>query len=128
MKNNRGFTLLEVMVAVIVFSMVAMMISNVASSNIGNHLHIENKMVAAWIAENETIELRSVGWGEIKNKTKDMEMANRAWSINFAVTEKKDFLGVPGLIVKEVEVSVALAESPESSLQTYTSYMANDDV
>ena len=128
MKNSHGFTLLEVMVAVIVFSMVAMMISNVASSNIGNHIHLENKIIAAWIAENETIELRSVGWGEIKNRTKDLKMANREWSIRHAVTEKKDFMGVPGLVVKEVNVTVALADTPDNSLQTYQSYMANDDV
>lgn len=127
-RAHRGFTLLEVMIAVIVFAMMASMISQVASTNIGNHVHLENKVIASWIAENETIELRSVGWNEIKNKTRELESANRKWFIQNSVIEKKDFMGVPGLIVKEVSISVALNETPDSPLQTYMSYMANDDV
>lgn len=126
-KRSGGFTLLEVMISVIVFAMMASMISQVTSTNIGNHVHLENKVMASWIAENETIELRSVPWAEIKNKSKDLESANRKWLVKNNVVEKKDFMGVPGLIVKEVSISVALNETPDSPLQTYVSYMANDD-
>jgi len=124
--QSKGFTLLEVMIAVIVFAMMASMISQVASTNIGNHVYLENKVIATWIAENEIIELRSVGWDEIKNNSKELEHANRKWIVKNNVVQKKDFMGVPGLIVKEIFVSVALQEAPDSTLQTYMSYMAND--
>jgi len=114
------------MIAVIVFAMMASMISQVASTNIGNHVYLENKVIATWIAENEIIELRSVGWDEIKNNSKELEHANRKWIVKNNVVQKKEFMGVPGLIVKEIFVSVALQEAPDSTLQTYMSYMAND--
>lgn len=128
--NSRqsGFTLLEVMVATIIFVLLASMIGQVASSNVGNHIHLENKVIASWIAENETIELRSKRWDQIKNETKEVESSNRKWSVRNSVVEKKDFMGIPGLIIKEVSVAVSLAEDPDSPLQTYQSYMANEDV
>lgn len=128
--NSRqsGFTLLEVMVATIIFVLLASMIGQVASSNVGNHIHLENKIIASWIAENETIELRSKGWNVIKTETKEVEASNRKWSVRNSVVEKKDFMGVPGLIIKEVSVAVSLADDPDSPLQTYQSYMANEGV
>lgn len=125
--RSKGFTLLEVMVALIVFVMMASLVMQVSTTTIGNQVYMENKVLASWLAENETVELRSVGWGEIKNKSKEVESANRKWAITHSVTEKKNFMGVPGLIVKEVAVSVALADQPNQTLQTYLSYMANED-
>ncbi len=125
--RSKGFTLLEVMVALIVFVMLASMVMQVTTTTTGNQGYMENKVLASWIAENETMELRSVGWSDIKNQSKEVESANRKWIVTHSVAEKKNFMGVPGLIVKEVAISVAKADQPNQALQTYLSYMANED-
>lgn len=129
-QNQSGFTLLEVMVAMIVFTLLAVTITQVSSTNINNHLHIEQKLIASWIAENKQIELRSVGWDKIVNGKDEVEMANQEWVVTRKVKPVKTFPGLPKIVVldaKEVEISVALATAPNSPLINYTSYMANED-
>jgi general secretion pathway protein I len=128
--KQRGFTLLEVMIAVTVFALIAVSVSQATSISVGNQIHLEQKLIACWIAENETVLMRSEGWGAIKNGSKELEYANREWIINKKVKDKKTFKGVPVAIpldIREVEISVALQDKPDYPLFTLTSFMAKDD-
>ncbi len=128
MNRQIGFTLLEVMIAITIFAMLATTISQVASVTVDNQIHLEKKMIATWIAENKIIELRSSPWSDIKNTSEDIEMSERKWAVKIEVKAKKDFAGMPiPLDVKEVNVSVALKDSPDNPLQSFVAYMANDD-
>ena len=128
--KQSGFTLLEVMIAVTVFALIAVSVSQATSVSVDNQIHLEQKLIACWIAENETILMRSEGWDKIKNDSKELEYANRKWLITKKVKDKKTFKGIPvplPLDIREVQVSVALQDKPDSSLFTLTSFMAKDD-
>jgi general secretion pathway protein I len=126
-KKNNGFTLLEVMIALTIFALIATTLSQAASITVDNQIHIERKLLATWIAENQIIELRSISFNNITTSKKEIEFANRKWIINTLVALKKQFSGMPlPLDVKSLTVSVSLKESPDSPLQTLTAYVAND--
>lgn len=126
MKNN-GFTLLEVMIALTIFALIATTLSQSASITVDNQIHIERKLLATWIAENQVIELRSLSFNNIVTSKKEVEFADRQWIVNTLVAAKKKFSGMPlPLDVKSLVVSVSLKESPDSPLQTLTAYVAND--
>lgn len=127
MKTNKGFTLLEVMIALTIFALIATTLSQAASITVDNQIHIERKLLATWIAENQIIELRSVSFNEVATGKKEINFADRDWVINTQAAPKKKFSGMPiPLDVKSVIVSVSLKESSDSPLQTLTAYIAND--
>jgi len=127
MKNNNGFTLLEVMIAITIFALIATTLSKVSATTVDNHIHLERKLLATWIAENDITELRSVPFANIKNGTKELTYADRDWIIKRNVKPIKQFSGIPiPLEIKELSVSVSLAESEDSPLQTLSAYLTND--
>lgn len=127
MRKNKGFTLLEVMIALTIFALIATTLSQAASITVDNQIHIERKLLATWIAENQIIELRSVSFNNISTNKKEVEFADRQWIISTQVAPKKKFSGMPiPLDVKSLTVSVSLKDSPDSPLQTLTAYVAND--
>lgn len=131
MKSNQyhnGFTLLEVMVALTIFALLATTLSQTTISAVDNQLNLEQTLFANWIAENEIVELRSKPWEEIINKKIDYEMASQKWIIDRKVSIKKKFSGVSiPLEVKEVIVSISLKDSP-SVLISLTAYLANENL
>ena len=52
--KNKGFTLLEVMIAVTVFAVIATTISQTTSQSVGNLLYLQDKTLASFVAENTT--------------------------------------------------------------------------
>lgn len=128
MKKSNGFTLLEVMIALTIFALMATTLSQTAAITVDNQIHIERKLLATWIAENEIIELRSTPFANIKSTKKDINYAERDWLINTVVTPKKQLPGMPKLLldIKSIIVSVSLKESADDPLQTLTAYVAND--
>ncbi|MFT5592694.1 MAG: general secretion pathway protein I [Oceanicoccus sp.] len=128
MKKSNGFTLLEVMIALTIFALMATTLSQTAAITVDNQIHIERKLLATWVAENEIIELRSTPFANIKSAKKDINYAERDWIISTVVTPKKQLPGMPGLVldIKSIIVSVSLKESPEDPLQSLTAYVAND--
>ena len=55
-KPTRGFTLIETLVALAVFSLVALTIIRLASENTRAAVHVENRLLAGIIAENVAVE------------------------------------------------------------------------
>lgn len=126
--KNSGFTLLEVMIAITIFALVASTLSQTTSIAVGNQLNLEDRMIASWIAENQIIELRSVPWQDIKTESKEVEFANRKWAIKTLVTPQKQFSGVAiPLDIKKAEVSVSdINNQEDASVISYTAYLANE--
>ena len=125
MNKQSGFTLLEVMIAITIFAMLATTVSQVASITVDNQIHLEKKMLATWIAENKLVEMRLLSWDQIKKGKEDIKMSDREWIVTTTAKDKKIEL-LPFLELKEVSVSVALKESPDAALQSFVAYFAND--
>lgn len=126
--KSKGFTLIEVMVALMIFAMIATSLSQTTAVAVDSQLNIEQSIFANWIAENEIIEMRSLEWEEIKSSNKEIAMANHEWKINTDVIIKKTFSGVSiPLEVKELQITVSLKDA-SSSTASLIAYLANEAI
>ena len=130
MSKQNGFTLLEVMIAIAVFALIASTMSQTTSIAVDSQVYLEQKLLANWIAENKITQLRSSAWAELKNSREDVDVANRKWVVTVKAEDKKTFPGIPVAVplpIKEISVDVALTESPDSPLISLTAFMVNED-
>lgn len=83
---SKGFTLLEVMVALAIFAIAALALLRAQNSQLATDQHLEQKTLAHWVALNHLADLRlqkafpEVGQGEASTK-----MADRDWLISTKV-------------------------------------------
>lgn len=78
--TSRGFTLLEIMVALVVFSLASLMVMQVTSVTLRGQQFLEEKMVAGWVADNQIALLFLVSPAErLLNRQGEVEMAGRIW-------------------------------------------------
>jgi len=80
--TNRGFTLLEVLVALVFFALVGMVLQQVTASTVGQYHSVRLKVFAAWIAENKMAELRlSKSLPSAREYKEDIDYANMEWQL-----------------------------------------------
>jgi general secretion pathway protein I len=79
-KRQRGFTLLEVLVALGIFASVSVVVLTTAAHSLSNAARLEERTLAGWIADNRLTELQlarpSAGAG---HETQRLEYAGRQW-------------------------------------------------
>ena len=81
-KKIKGFTLLEVMVALVFFSLIGMVLQQVTASTVNQYLSVRHKMFSSWLAENKLTELQlSKSLPPAKESKEDVEFANEEWQI-----------------------------------------------
>lgn len=101
----RGFTLLEVLIALIFFSLIGVVLQDVTASSMSNVLKARANSYATWIAENKLTELRlEEGLPAPKQYKEDIEYGVDDWQVVTIVqaTENPD--------IHRVEVEVSLIE------------------
>lgn len=80
MKRARGFTLLEVLVALAIFALVAASVLKAGSSSLQTASRLEEKTLAMWVADNRLSEMQlsqqPVADGREQGET---ELAGRRW-------------------------------------------------
>ena len=112
-KKQKGFTLLEVMVAVAIFAGIAITISDTASMRVNNLLSMRSMTIASFVAENRMVDIRLAGAVPQPGVTNDtVEMAEQEWHLLTKVS-KTEF---PGLV--RVDVSVAPEVDPDNPVIT----------
>lgn len=118
---SRGFTLIEVLVAVLVFGVIATAASEVASNYIGTYERLRDRTLATWIAENEITERRlQDSLPEISEKTDELDYANRHWQLETVVSATED----PN--IRRIEVVVSLfVDDDERQLSTMTGFLGD---
>lgn len=92
-QSVKGFTLLEVMVALVFFSLIGMVLQQVTASTVNQYLAVRHKMFSSWLAENKLTELQlSKSLVPAKEYKEDVEFANEEWQIVSTVkkTENPD--------------------------------------
>lgn len=80
MKFSRGFTLLEVLVALAIFAMVAASVLTVTSRSLQTAARLEDKTLAMWIADNRLTELQLAQSPVADGREQgELEFAGRRW-------------------------------------------------
>ena len=81
-QKSKGFTLLEVLVALVFFSLVGMVLQQVTASTVNQYITVRNKMMSSWLAENKMTELQlGSSLPPAKEIKEDIEFANLEWQI-----------------------------------------------
>jgi general secretion pathway protein I len=92
--RQRGMTLLEVMLAMVILAMSGLAVMNSASEALNNQGYLQDKTVALWVASNRLVELKLQGttlpasW-----KNENEEMAGNTWYLRYktVATANDDF-------------------------------------
>ncbi|MGJ8692020.1 MAG: type II secretion system minor pseudopilin GspI [Thalassotalea sp.] len=118
-KHVSGFTLIEVMIAMAIFSLVGVALMSTANTNLSNTTLLEENMMATWVASNQLVELKLQNeWPPKNNKKGDVELAKREWYWKQVVKKTTDD-NLKAIIV-EIRNDVK-DEKPITSLMTYVS-------
>lgn len=118
-KAVKGFTLIEVMLAMAVFAIAGVALVGVADNNARNVGYLEKKMLANWVASNQLVNTHlNTNWPPKNNRKGDVEMAGRKWfwSQKVIKTQNND--------MRSVVMEVRLNEDDEAPLSTLTTYVS----
>jgi general secretion pathway protein I len=115
---GRGFTLIEVLAALVIVSLGMMAVIQAVSQTASNSSYLRDKTLAHWVALNRLTEARLEQSAPKVDETSDeVEMAGRTWRWTMTVTQ------TPVETMRRIDVSVRPAEADEdSSMATLTGF------
>jgi len=114
--NNKGFTLIETMVSLIIVGLAMMAINTQMNRFFINSSYLEKKVLASWIASNSMAELTSSNtWPAIGVRTNEIEFSNRLWIIETEVSNSQiDQL-------RRIDISIYEIDNRDKSIHVLTS-------
>lgn len=115
---SRGFSLIEVLAALIIVSLGMLGVIEAVSQTASNTSYLRDRTIAHWIAMNRLTEIRLEAQAPKVAKTSDeVEMAGRRWRWTANVTQS------PLQSVRRIDITVRAAEAKEdSSLAALTGF------
>lgn len=117
--RQQGMTLLEVMVALLIFALTGSAVLKAASDHLSSVGQIEEITLATWVANNRLNELKLGDTWPPKNNLKgSVEMSDRTWYWQQTVKKTNDE------DLRAVDISVGLDQSYQNNLTTVTTYVA----
>ncbi|MEA1082155.1 type II secretion system minor pseudopilin GspI [Marinobacter qingdaonensis] len=109
MKTAKGFTLIEVLVALLVFGLIATAAAEVGSQYIASYERVRDKTLAGWLADNRINELRlEENLPGISENSRDTDYGTFRWQVTTRVQ------GTSEANMRRVEVTVARYRGDES--------------
>ncbi|MCK4586681.1 MAG: type II secretion system minor pseudopilin GspI [Gammaproteobacteria bacterium] len=118
--RSKGFTLLEVMVALAVIALALAAATSAVSGNIRNASGLQQRTYAHWVAMNKLTEMQLARqWPATKTTAGSSLMAKQEWYWSTKVTKTPDGFD----LIRKVDISVRLDEDDESSLITLTGFV-----
>jgi general secretion pathway protein I len=117
-RSVRGFTLIEVLAALIIVSLGMLGVITAVGQTASNTSYLRDKSVAHWIAMNRLTEARLQRTVPAIDKTSDeVEMAGRRWRWTMEVTQ------TPVESIRRIDIKVRPSEADEkSSLASVTGF------
>jgi general secretion pathway protein I len=122
MRKNNGFTLIEVMVAVAIFAIVATTLLKSSTRSVSQSRHIQDRTLALWIAEDTLQQVRmrerdDEHFPSTGTDRSSVTMANREWQVELIVSSTENEL------VRRVEVQVFDEQDLDSPLSNLTGFV-----
>lgn len=118
MTHQRGFTLIELMVALAVFAVTATVVLQQSSRSLRLQTSLEDISIATWIAQNRLAELRNARLApHLGEESKPLTFANRQWQVT-TLTEPGPHQGI-----LQVHVTVATKDQQHSTETFLTGYL-----
>lgn len=116
MKRERGFTLVEVMVALAIVALALTAMASSMNTMIDNASTMRERTYASWIAQNKIAELRLAGvLPEVGTNSGELEYGGTQWSWRATISET----GVESFM--RIDVSVSLYDS-DYDIRTVTGF------
>ena len=107
-----GFTLIEVLVALVIVSLGMMAVKTQLDRYVLTAQFMEDKTLASWIGANKVVELSTMqSWPEIGTSDEEVEFAGRLWRLEIEVSQTQ----VENL--RRIDVDVSHDETPEVIVQ-----------
>lgn len=117
MRSSRGFTLIEVMVALVIVAFALTAIAASMNQMIDSATAMRDRTYASWIAQNKITEIRLAGaMPEASTTSGELDYANTRWSWRAAVSET----GIDNFM--RIDVSVSYADS-DYTVRTVTGFV-----
>lgn len=112
-RNQKGFTLIEVLVALAIIAIALSAVSHSLGVTVSNQAHLESRVIATWLAENAIVEQQVFGQSQSNSNGSEV-MLNREWTVSFA-TE-------PTFIpdIERLQVQVKQKDSEQVSATLYS--------
>lgn len=108
-----GFTLIEVMMALVVVSVALTALSQGLGNYVFQQSGLQERVVATWAAQNRLLEIQNDQSGRLEKRAKETLLGNE-WETEFK-TEKTL---IPGL--NKIEISVALKGDKDTAARIYS--------
>lgn len=120
--RQRGFTLLELLVALAIFATAGVAIIQSSSNHMRTVWQLEELTIASYVANNQLQQaMLETQWPPKETQQGEVTMANRNWSWRLRSTT------VPDPDLRELTVAVSLAEQPEMVLYQLKTYIGRTD-
>ena len=115
----RGFTLLEVLVALVIVSLGMIAVFGQLNQMLNVSSRLVDKTLAHWIAVDQITELQAIhAYPKIGERRDEVDMARATWSYTVKTSQIGD------LAMRRVDVTVAFADAPEQVLAEVSGFIA----
>lgn len=119
MKASRGFTLIEILVAVAILAVALAATTRAASLATDGAVETRARLLATWAAQNRLAEIRA---RRVFPSTGATRLTTEQAGVALVIEERVS--DTPNSIIRRVDLAVADARTPERSLTTLTAYVA----
>lgn len=110
-----GFTLIEVMVSLLVFSVAAVALTTALSVYTGNQISLEDRTVGQWLASNRLAEIKLAGFPAVSENDQKVVLAGRDWVVTTNVSQVKMEYSADSL--RQIDIRVARSATPDRPVQ-----------
>lgn len=120
--NKRGFTLIEVMVALAIIAIALASLIKASGNHTYSAAYLKSKTLAHYVAMNEIAELKiSKAWPDLGTVKKSSEMAGTEWYWIREIQKTADESGN----IRSVQFTVFQDEDREQNLTSLQAYLSN---
>ncbi len=117
--TGRGFTLLEVLVALVIVSLGMIAVFGQLNQMLSASGRLRDKTLAHWIAVDQITELQAIhAYPKVGERSDEVDMARTTWSYTVKTSQIGD------LAMRRVDVTVAFADTPERILAEVSGFIA----